>query len=603
MSTAWIIAAREIRERSRLFLVAAALAILPFVALGIPGMHTGHGSAIRAIGATLAVNYAFAIALAMGASTIGRDLSEKRLSFYFSKPVSASALWLGKAGASVVIALLSALIVALPATLLTSASRSTWAPDVPTVALFTFVVSVALFLGAHALSTMTRSRSILLLLDFLLAVAALGVVALILRPILLAAGREVSTILAVSLGAGLLLILAVAPVWQLARGRTDVRRSHAALSQFLWTAVAVLLLLCAVFTFWLRAVAPADLVEVRMIDQAPAVGWAMVTGVAAHRGDVHSTFLMNAKTGQHSRLAAPPWSSVCWSKDGRVAVWMRPVGFVRIQEFELHMWEAATGEVRATGILAPSWSSIALSDDGSRVAVTKGQVLSVFDLENRRHLVSVPIENGSRAHLFFTSRDRVRFLQYDSARRNSSDRVRTSELDIVKRSLTLTGQREISGGSRPISYSADGSRAFARTTGEIVDGRTLATIAKIAPSASWGSAMLHDGKVAVVEKDGAGLHLRLFDRDGRMVRGFALPNVDRAYLVAETTDGKLLLSSGAGGVLVVDPVRGTLDRTSPLFSGLSLQSTIDPRLARYEAGMPLIGADTKGKVAVWKTAL
>jgi len=599
MSTALVIATREIRERSRVFIVAAALAVLPFAVAMAPGMSGKRGEAIRVMGTSAAVIYAFAIALALGASTIGRDLSEKRLSFYFSKPVSPAALWIGKAGGALVIALICALIVALPSVLATpSLGESAWAPKPPLVAIFALVVSTALFLGSHAVSTMTRSRSILVLLDFVLAAVMLAIAFLIQRPVILAGSPKVEGVLAMTLFAGLLLILALAPVWQLDRGRTDVRRSHAALSQFLWTGIAILLLLAGAGVLWLRSASPSDLIEVHQIEHAPAGGWAIVSGETANRGDFQSAFLMNAKSGQQTRLAVPPFSEVAWSGDGRVAAWLQPNG-MRMQEFELYVWEAGSGRSRATGITGPFWSGIALSDDGSRVALVKSKSVAVHDLQNARLLVSAHIDRGARAQLFFTSRDLVRVLQYDGERADHLARVRSSEIDVVKRSITRTGERE-SVGVRAISYSADGSRAFLRTTGEIVDGRTLAPIVKIGTT-SRSAALLHDGHVAVVEKD-AGVRVRMFDPQGRPLRVVELPNMTHAYLVAETTDGKLLLSGGTPadrGIFVIDRVRGVVDRSIPHVSSRVAGWKTDPRMPRYEAGQTFLGTDSTRKLKVW----
>jgi hypothetical protein len=597
MSTALVIATREIRERSRLFIVAAALALIPFV-VAMLSESRDRDEVIRLVGAAAAVNYALVVALAMGASTIGRDLSEKRLSFYFSKPVSPTALWIGKASASLWIALLCALIVALPSLLLSSPSQSSWVPRLPTFALFTVLASLACFFGGHAVSTMTRSRSILLLLDFLFAGALLGIAFLILRPVLLAGGVEVAGVLGSILLGGVLLILAVAPVWQLDRGRTDLRRSHGALSQFLWSGVAILLVLVGAGVLWLRSAKPSDLTDVSQIEHAPAGGWAMVSGVSANRGDFHSAFLMNAKSGEQRRLAAPPFSEVAWSRDGRVAAWMQPVG-VRMQEFELYVWEAGSDRSRATGITGPFWSGVALSDDGSRVALVKSDSVAVHDLQKDRLLVAAHIDSGARAQLFFTSRDLVRILQYDRDGADHLARVRSSELDVLKRSITRTGERE-KVGVRAISYSADGSRAFIRTTGEIVDGRTLAPIVKIATN-SRSAALLHDGHVAVVEKD-AGVRVRLFDPQGRPLSVVELPNVTNAYLVAETTDGKLLLSGGTPadrGIFVIDRARGVLDRSIPHVSSRVAGWKTDPRMPRYEAGQSFIGTDSTRKLKVW----
>ena len=74
MNTAMIIAGREIRERSRLFIVGAALSLVPFAAALVPGASGQRGLAIMTVGLTLAVAYALTLALGIGATTIGRVL-------------------------------------------------------------------------------------------------------------------------------------------------------------------------------------------------------------------------------------------------------------------------------------------------------------------------------------------------------------------------------------------------------------------------------------------------------------------------------------------------------------------------------------------------
>ncbi|HKR66608.1 MAG TPA: hypothetical protein VJZ00_22970, partial [Thermoanaerobaculia bacterium] len=222
-----VIATREIRERSRLLIVAAALAILPFAVALAPGAQGNRGHAIMVVGAAGAFNFAIAIALAMGISTICRDLSEKRLSFYFSKPVSPFSLWFGKSIASLLIALLAAVIIAVPSYLgARDAWRQAWNTGGDRLALAFPILLLLFFFGSHAIATMMRSRSVLVALDFILLVAAVAVMAAILRPVLLAGGMRMTGGIGSAVAGGILIILAIAPVWQLAKGRTDIRRSH-----------------------------------------------------------------------------------------------------------------------------------------------------------------------------------------------------------------------------------------------------------------------------------------------------------------------------------------------------------------------------------------
>jgi hypothetical protein len=602
MNTVLTIASREIRERSRLFIVAAALAVLPFLVALAPGVNGNRGTAVRVVGALAAVVYALAIALTSGASTIGRELTDKRLAFYFSKPVSPTALWIGKAGAALLIALVCALIVVGPSLFLSGGSfwNSAWVPDAGDSAGFLVISVVTLFLGAHALSTMTRSRSLLIVADVVLGKLAILAVVLLLRPVLMAGGSHVAAIIGGASFAGLLIILAVAPVFQLANGRTDARRSHHSFFKVVWPAVGAMILVVAAVVVWLRSPTPAD-VDVADVHQAPSGGWSLITGPAIHRGDMYSTFLYDSDNGQSVRLASPPWGAVRWSRDGRVAAWIEPVGFIRIREFELCTRTMGAERTEHTGIRAPGWSNFALSDDGSRVAIAGRDLVTVHDVRTSRILASAKVSDAAHAFVFFTSPDVVRVLQYDRNRQGNTLGVRSYELDVSHRKFAKLGERVLPGAYGSLALSEDGSRAFSRTTAEILDGRTLAPIARLAPTASWASGMLNDGSVVLVENAGS-VVVRFFDRDSHALGSLTLPNAKAAYLTAETADGKVLFVSGGNAVrdmFVVDRNRMVLDRVVKGVKGPMPDWFVDPRLARFDRSA-FVGTDANGKLTTWK---
>src|SRR5687768_5527131 len=115
--TTLIIAVRELRERARLFAICAALAVLPFLATLLPGARNDRADVIGAVSSFLALAMALGSAAAFGGSTVMRDMVERRLSFYFSRPISPSALWIGKAAASILSSYLCFAIIALPSAL------------------------------------------------------------------------------------------------------------------------------------------------------------------------------------------------------------------------------------------------------------------------------------------------------------------------------------------------------------------------------------------------------------------------------------------------------------------------------------------------------
>ncbi len=157
MNAAILIAGRELRDRSRLFLIATVLAAIPFIAVLTLQDHRKTGMAMTA--SFLAVGYAAVVALTLGISAIGRELSEKRTSFLFSKPVSPAAMWFGKTFAAMTICFGAFAIVVLPTYVFARDGwRDLWGRS-DLGALYAIILCAALFFGGHVASTMLRSRS------------------------------------------------------------------------------------------------------------------------------------------------------------------------------------------------------------------------------------------------------------------------------------------------------------------------------------------------------------------------------------------------------------------------------------------------------------
>src|SRR5260370_34576724 len=97
--SALVIARRELAEKRFVFLTAAIVALQPFWVILMPSAF-GRQSILATVGGVLAIGFTGGLAVVLGVSTIGRDLADKRLSFYFAKPVSAQAIWYGKLAAA-----------------------------------------------------------------------------------------------------------------------------------------------------------------------------------------------------------------------------------------------------------------------------------------------------------------------------------------------------------------------------------------------------------------------------------------------------------------------------------------------------------------------
>ncbi|HET8772584.1 MAG TPA: hypothetical protein VFP80_02285, partial [Thermoanaerobaculia bacterium] len=588
--SAWIIAAREVREKARLFLFCAGLAVVPFAATLLPGARGQSADTIALVGRILAAIAGLGIAVTFGTS-IARDLAERRMSFYFSKPVSAAAIWIGKAAAALFVSFSCFLIVGLP-TMLATPGR--WTVADPQWIGGGLAAMAALFLVSHVLSTSLRSRSPLIALDFLFLLVAIGITTLIVQPLFLGIAWAEPAILGVIVSV-VLLVLAIAPVWQLANGRSDIRRSHAALMRFLWPAVAIVLLIAGGAVAWVVSVSPDD-VEIQHVEQGRRGSALLVSGIARNRFDYQTSFLIDRTTGDIKRLGVPVWWGWHFSDDGRVAAWLKPVGLFTMRGLELHTTKGATG------IELPPVGGFVLSADGSRIAVSNGTLVTVYDVATGRILASASgLDWRPRQQLFFLTPDLLRVIETES-RTGGSAPLRVFELDVRARKMRQTADRMLPAPGLGVAVSGDGSRMFVREANVIADGRTGETIAQLtAPRVVVGE-MLYDGRVALITQEKDGPHLRTYERDGTARHDVPFPGVRFIRIAAETEDGKLILAAYGKTMYVVDLGTGVIEHTLPGIRGPSPRWSPDPRLPRFAAGQDLVGLDAKGKLIVWSIA-
>jgi ABC-type transport system involved in multi-copper enzyme maturation permease subunit len=448
MNAAILIAGRELRDRSRLFLIATVLAAIPFIAALTLRDQRHTGMAMTA--SFLALGYAAVVALTLGISAIGRELTEKRTSFLFSKPVSPAAMWFGKTAAAVMICVGAFAIIALPTYFL---ARDGWADlysGRQAMALYTIILCIAMFFGGHVASTMLRSRSARVLLDAVFLALAVFAVIAILRPLLAAGGGDVARKVVIGIGVALVAVLVAAPVWQLARGRVDPLRNHVALSTVFWGGVAIILVVAAAYVMWVMSPPLASVTEVVGLDQSPTGEWVFVSGLAPGRGSFMASYLMSSKTGERERLTLPVMGRVHFSQDGKVAAWMEneallprvtPSVTTTRDLFETMMATYGTGKYRlhtrrleagakrvATPLIVPLPRIMQLSHDGSRVALVTNQSVEVHEVATGRLVASAPRVRHVEDITFVTP-NLLRMFEV-------GPQVR--ELDIASKQLTTT---------------------------------------------------------------------------------------------------------------------------------------------------------------------
>src|SRR3954451_4574934 len=294
-----VIAAREFEEKRFVAYAAVAFAILPFILAAIPGISGKSPADVLTISALIfGTTVAIAVGVISGASFIGRDLSDGRMSFYFSRPVGALSIWFGKLTAGILMIIGTFGLIIVPARLAAGdrwtrlVSASTTYPVV-----YILAIAIALFLIAHVISTFARSRSPLIAFDFAAAVICGVAIRFLLLPLIAAQASAIISKLSIALAVAAVLAIVGGGAWQLERGRTDRRRNHLALSQFLWGTMAVALLIGAAYVAWIVSVKPSELTEDVRATRSASSSFAVISGKSKGRSDYRATFLLNTEDG------------------------------------------------------------------------------------------------------------------------------------------------------------------------------------------------------------------------------------------------------------------------------------------------------------------
>lgn len=474
------IARREIWEKSFVFIAAAALAIVACIMPFVPGVQSNRREVVAIAATVCAIGLALGMSLMLGASVIGRELTDRRLSFYFAKPISAPAIWFGKLIACAVLIAGAFAIAIAPAIVATGDTPLGGAWPFPIVLAS---VATALFFLAHVIGTIARSRSPWALADFV-ALTLFGLAGwMIAQPLLNASALQMLTL--VGKIASWLLFVAVlaAGAWQLSMGRTDRQQSHRALSFFLWPAVAAVLVFCGLMVWWVVTPKPSDMTQIHTA-MAGNDEWAIVGGPARHRLDYRPSFLVNTHSGAYQRLGGGVIDAR-FTSGGKLLI-ARRVHNVS-GPIELFRRDLASGAPEvSTGLIVPRWSfPVSVSDDGTRVAYTSAGVLSVYEMTTHHSLGSFRIPAVRRA--VFVTPDLLRVYALPG------NTLIAYECDVQKRSMRQTGSFPFD--TRLGDFRLLRGRIALRTANGdtmFLDGKTAAPVGT-APGVA--EAVLNDGRI------------------------------------------------------------------------------------------------------------
>lgn len=609
MSHTLLIAERELRERRFVFAAAAVGALMPYIAFLLPGTQNFSRQDAGTVGIVIAIIFAVALSFIVGASLVGRELSERRLSFYFTRPLPGTSIWFGKLLAGVLLVVASFAIIAVPAVIASSPRLKTFAETPWWLPLSLLGWFLAMLLIGHTISTMVRSRSPRIAIDLALLVVAITAGWFIVRRLFAVFADEAASWTLLIFAIGLVISAVAAGAWQLSRGRSEARRSHAALSQFLWPSIGVVLLIGAGFVAWIFSARPSDLIDPDVAQPAPQ--WLYMMGKAHLRSDYHPVFVVNAANGDSVRLQAIPAQGAV-SRDGQTLGFVGPTSFNKRGPFELKIIRLGSSDRRVieTGIEVGAFDARILSDDGRLYAHIRNGVVSVHDLEANRLVASARLPNPTgRAQWYKMAFTAPGVLRIYELPRSASPKVEplfvhAFELDLAKRALTATGEMRAEARGLFVTANDNASRLIVQQWGErntgqasIVDARTLRPIAGLnAAVRPFRSILfLSDSRIAAMEGlNNEACRLVILSPDGQRLSATDIPTSGGVFLVGEAPSGKLVLYTTTRvnkersfdyTALVLDTRSGAVERrephVGPVWPGEGPWG-IDPRQPRFD---------------------
>jgi len=384
------IAEREFIERKLVLAAGALLAVLTLFTPLLPGVEGFTNRDIISFAALgVSALILFAGALIMGVTSINSDLSERRLGFYFSRPVSGISIWMGKAVGSLAVIVITAMITFLPA--VADGFQVLAGIDTRRLALFAWSVLGVYFVG-HVAACAARVRSIWLLLDFTgVFVVVVSCWALFRFYYGIVPLHSLGKLLERA-GAGALVaaiaIAILASASGLINGRVEPGRVHLWTSLTLWIVFGVVLIGVWMFSLWVAGSEPKDVSATRSGIYFPDAGdgeWMVLYGEA--RAGLEQGFAAR----DAKRFLRVGSRGVLYASEARIValqpqITLRYFPYPAREESTVVLADpTGTGGWKETKIDVPvSSSDPDVSPSGNRIAISDKGTVAVYSLPDER---------------------------------------------------------------------------------------------------------------------------------------------------------------------------------------------------------------------------
>ncbi|MFY9223911.1 MAG: hypothetical protein WAQ98_14670 [Blastocatellia bacterium] len=449
------VALREVKSRVTLFGAALVIGLFPalfpaFSKFGAP--FTSNDVGIATFAVTLCVIFAFSLLL--GESILGRELANRQMSFYFSRPLSGTSLYIGKILGALSITSISVMLTTLPSLIFfSSQSHQFFAPS----AIEAYVILAIFCLGIGTTAGIIfRSKSLWLIADLVFTPVALVLGAFAFFVIFIAyfspgyVSPNYSKTLAAYLPFGLGLLLLAVNGFAFSFGRSNIKQIHKSLSISFWSVIMTLIVGGYGFSQWIVSAAPDNLTNVSYIETNSKGSWVTFHGAGWGRGNYTSSYLLNVKTGNYHQLDnfSASFYGMVFSADGNKAVWLESKAGVYgllYDKFSIVKADLSTDKIKPvyTDINVSSFGQIELSDDGSRLAFIRDNLITVFDLNTDKELttVHIPLTNKVYKGGVFLTPELARFYIVDDTKRNKdSYGLAIFELNVNDKKLVEVGK-------------------------------------------------------------------------------------------------------------------------------------------------------------------
>lgn len=566
------VARREMVENRITLMGAAAASLLPFalpLLRAFRGLPASRGRDDFAY--FIASLFALTLAPALGWTVIAREISNRRLGFFFSRPLSGLEIWAGKVFGAFAVVLAGVVVILVPTWLSTGRALPPADSNLPSL-LEVLFVALALLLISHSVGVACRSRSALLVVDFLVAILVFLLASHIVGVFVFNWALEAYVRTLVPLAVILIFALSAAGFASVEVGRTDIRAAHRALSVTFWGIASLAVGFFWLYSRWILSADPTDITAVTEAQAAPRGSWLAVSGTTRGRFDYAPMVLWNAGSRDFVRLG-PRFGTPVFSRDGNRALWLQAHYSLSRNRLTLDLVTVELDRPKPTPLLTgvsfsqnwqsdlSSWpDSFVSSPSGNRIAELHKGVLSVYDVASGRILASARISAArSVCKFFFQSDDRLRIYAREDTGKGedtilgeTTDILNIFEFDVRSKKLERTGHTESLRKPFPILADASGDRLLIRE-GEITrrvslyDGRTGKTIGTLAtaepPDALWPD-FLSDGRIVVGEARGGAVRVRLYSAEGQEVHIVELGPGRQVFFGGEPSPEHLFVGAG-----------------------------------------------------------